>query len=191
MKLNQKKLFVKKEFTLKEDSLHVIIRDLTSSEEVSILYEEIDTSKLIKHKKTDNLMLICTLIFAMFFIVNLLNPQNYKDNESPVGVLLFLFVTTLLCGLITAIKSKNVLLIPTAHNRYIEVYNTKKNKAQEEAFIAELSVRIHLFLKSKYGQVDVDLPAEPQLMSFSWLKDRGVITSEEFDELKKELLQKK
>ncbi len=187
MKLSQRKLFLHREFTLNKESLNIKSRDLTSSEEFNIPYEEIDTSKIISRKQTDNIMLIITLIFGLFFMINILNPENYKG-EGLLGVAIFLFVATLISGLITYIKSKNSILIPTMNNRYLEIFKGKPNSEQFDKFIKELSNEINSYLLQKYGTIDLDMPTEPQLMNLSWLKERKIITANEFEDLKSRLI---
>lgn len=187
MNLSQRKLFLQREFTLNKESLNIKSRNLTSSEELNISYEEIDTSKIIKQKQTDNILLIITLIFGGFFLINLFNPDNYKG-EGWFGVAIFLFMVTFLSGLLTYIKSKNLVLIPTLNNGHLEVLNAKPNQEQFDEFMTELSARITSFLRTKYGTIDLDMPTEPQLMNLSWLKDRDIITIDEFEKLKSDLI---
>ncbi|WP_156125298.1 hypothetical protein [Cellulophaga sp. Hel_I_12] len=187
MTLLQRKLFLRREFTMNKKDLNIKSSDLTSSEELNIPYEEIDTNKLIFQKKTDNIMLIITLIFGGFFIINLFNPENYKG-DGWFGVGLFLFMVTLFSAMITYVKSKNLVLIPTLNNGYIEILKAKPNQKQFDEFLSELTSRISKYLKSKYGTLDFDMPYEPQLMNLSWLKDREIITTDEFENLKKELI---
>jgi hypothetical protein len=154
---------------------------------LNISYEEIDTSKIIKQKQTDNILLIITIIFGGFFLINLFNPDNYKG-EGWFGVALFLFMVSLISGLLTYIKSKNLVLIPTLNNGHLEVLTAKPNQEQFDEFMTELSDRITSFLRTKYGTIDLDMPTEPQLMNLSWLKDRDIITIDEFEKLKSDLI---
>ncbi|EAR00003.1 hypothetical protein FB2170_01477 [Maribacter sp. HTCC2170] len=172
---------------MNKGELNIKSSDLTSSEELNISYEEIDTSKLVYQKQTDNIMLIITIIFGGFFTINLFNPDNYKD-DGWFGVGLFLFMVTLFSAMITYVKSKNLVLIPTMNNGYIEILKAKPNQKQFDEFLSELTIRITTYLKSKYGTLDFDLPTEPQLMNLSWLKDREIITLDEFENLKKQLI---
>lgn len=190
MVLTQRKFLLKKEFTILEDSLIIKTSDVTNSSEIKIDFEDIDTSNISKHKSTDNLMLIVTSIFTVSFLVNLCNPKNYEAKEDPMGVLLFLLVISIICGLITYIKSKNVVLIGTLQAKFIEIYNDKPTKDIQEKFIEELKMKVNAFLKKKYSKIDYDLPAEPQLMNFSWLKNRNIISEHEYESLKEHLLRK-
>lgn len=60
--------------------------------------------------------------------------------------------------------------------------------SQEEMdnFIAEIIKRSRKILLEKYGKVDADLPEETQFNNFYWLKNRGIISEEEYKELKQE-----
>lgn len=188
MKLKQRRLFTQKELTLNKNSIKVKVKNLTSSEETTISLEEIDTRKMVYQKKTDTLMLIVTLFFGIFFLINIFNPENYKpDQDDPYGVFIFLFLASLFSGLITFLKSKNVILIPTMNNGYLEVFRSKPSENDVDDFISKLSEKINISLKDKYGKLDLGMPTEQQLMNISWLKEREVISELEFEQLKTQL----
>ena len=187
MKLVQRKLFAVREFTLNEGYLNLKSRNLTSSEELNITYEEIDIPNLIKQKQTDNILLIITVVFSVILVINLSNPANYED-QGLIGVAIFLFILALICGLFTYVKSKNILLIPTMKNGFLEMFRSKPSQNKVDEFINELDNRINQYLRSKYGTIDTDMPTDPQLSNLQWLKDREVITSKEFENLKSQLI---
>jgi len=189
MKLKQRKLFLRKDITLVNNSVKIKNNNLTSSEEIVISLEDIDTNKIVYQKKTDNLMLIVTIFFGVFFLINIFNPENYASEEDDSsGVFIFLFFMSFISGVITFIKSKNIILIPTMHNGYLEIFRAKPNKKEVDDFISELSLKINVSLKNKYGKLDLDMPIEPQLMNISWLKEREVISELEFEQMKSELI---
>lgn len=190
MILKQKKLFNKKEFEIKEDCLSIKTKNLTTSSEVSIPFEEIDVSNIVRSKSTDNVMLIITGIFFFFFVINVFNPENYKDGDDPFGVFVFLFLVTVICGLITYIKTKNISLIPTASGRFIEVINNNPSKSEQENFLDFLKNEVRTYLKLKLSKIDYDLPKEPQLINFSWLREMKLISEFEYEELKNKLLRR-
>ena len=189
MKLLQRKLFLRREFTMNDEFLNIKSKDLTSSEEINVPYEEIDVSRLVYQKQTDNIMLIITIVFGTFFLINIFNPENYNGGGL-LGVAIFLFFVTAFSGIITFVKSKNITLIPTQNHGYLEVFRNKPSSREHDGFISELSKRVTSLLKTKYGKVDMDMPVEPQLMNFAWLKERGVISEEEFNTLKYNLIGK-
>jgi hypothetical protein len=188
MKLKQRRLFTQKELTLHENSIKVKFKNLTSSEETTISLEEIDTRKMVYQKKTDTLMLVVTLFFGTFFLINIFNPENYApDQDDPYGVFIFLFLLSTCSGLITFLKSKNVILIPTMNNGFLEVFRNIPSENDVDDFISKLSENINTSLKDKYGKLDLDMPIEQQLMNISWLKEREVISEPEFEKLKTQL----
>lgn len=75
-------------------------------------------------------------------------------------------------------------------NGHLEVFRNRPSSEEHDSFISELSKRVALFLRTKYGKIDFDMPVEPQLMNFAWLKDRDVISQDEFDRLKSSLIGK-
>ncbi|PCE63903.1 hypothetical protein [Sediminicola luteus] len=188
MRIIQKKLFLSKEIEIKDKHVKLKSKDLTGSQELIIPIEEFDISRIVYQKNTDNVMLVITLIFGFFFIINILNPANYSDDgEGLIGVLIFLFSITSLCSLITYVKSKHIVLIPTLNNGYIEIFRSRPNEYEVDNLIDYLDKRIAEILKDKYGTIDKDLPIEHQLMNLKWLHERKVITDLEFEKLKFEL----
>lgn len=186
MKLIQRKFFSRQEFTLNEDSLNVKLSNLTSAEEINIPYEEIDTSKISSRKEADNLMLLITVFMMIVFIVNLFSPQIEGD-ESKSGLKTFFFIVTFLCAVITYLKYKSVIFIPTSFNGQLELHTDNPTKDKFESFVKSLSKRIDDYLLVKYGTIDLDLPKEPQLANIAWLKERKIISQEQFVELKAQL----
>ncbi len=188
MKLIQRRLFLKKEITLKDDHIELKNNDLNSSEEVKISLEEIDVSRLMRIKKFDNVLLVVSIIFGVFFIINLFNPANYNTmEESLYPVLLFLFFASSITGFMTYLKSKNLIVIPTQNNGYIELFRSKPDKKEVDNFVEKLTENINIYLKNKYGIIDLDMPVELQLMNINLLLERKVITESEFEKLKSEL----
>lgn len=153
---------------------------------MDIPYEEIDTFKIRKQKKNDNALLFITIFFGFFFIINILNSDNYKDS-SFIPVAIFLFSATLISGLITYLKFKNIILIPTANNGHLELYLTIPSRGETDNFINELTRRINSYLKIKYASIDKDMPIDQQLSNLLWLKEREILSLEEFEDLKMKL----
>lgn len=122
-------------------------------------------------------------------MINIFNPENHEAGGWQ-GVSIFLLLLTLFSGLITYVKSKNITLIPTQSNGHLEVFRNRPSSEEHDSFISELSKRVALFLRTKYGKIDFDMPVEPQLVNFAWLKDRDVISQDEFDRLKSSLIGK-
>ena len=95
-------------------------------------------------------------------------------------------VASLLAGILGRRKE---ILIPVVNRNYylqqfITLFENAPNEATVDQFIEQLATHTKSYLKEKYGKLDKDFPIESQLQNFLWLKDRGVITNIEFEQLK-------
>jgi hypothetical protein len=55
-----------------------------------------------------------------------------------------------------------------------------------ENFVEEIIHRTRSVLLEKYGKIDPDLPEEIQMNNLYWLKNRGLISEEAYENLKLE-----
>ena len=62
----------------------------------------------------------------------------------------------------------------------------RPSKKEMEDFIEEIIKRSRKILLEKFGKIDPDLPEETQINNLYWLKNRGIISEEEYEELKLE-----
>lgn len=188
--LHQSKLFTKKNFIIKESGLHVQNKDLTSSFEVEIPFEEITARKIMTQKKSEILLLILTLLFSIIFIANF-GMKVLGDPEITWGTVLILFAFPCLCGLLTYVRRIHSYFIPTINNGLLEIFYGKPTKEDAEKFINTLKLSINSYLKIKYGKIDMELPIDPQLSNLMWLRDRDIINEKEFEDLKNQLYGKR
>lgn len=77
-------------------------------------------------------------------------------------------------------------LILTGGSAQIMFLLDSPSQEEMDNFIAEIIKRSRKILLEKYGKVDADLPEETQFNNFYWLKNRGIISEEEYKELKQE-----
>lgn len=73
----------------------------------------------------------------------------------------------------------------------VTLFPDSPSKEEVDRFVQELIKRSRKILVDKYGKVDPDLPEEAQFSQFAWLKNRDVITEEEYERLKQEYKTKK
>lgn len=91
--------------------------------------------------------------------------------------------------LIAALVTRRKLISIATHTNYsIELFYTNHNKGAIIDFANEIITVSNNFLFKKYGSVDRSLPVEGQLNNLSFLRDRDIITNEEFEQLKDQLL---
>lgn len=179
--LNQKHLFKEITYEIKKDSIHYQSKGLLNSMEYDVSFEEI-TDKVIfetKIQELAKLAILCCLVLVIAASVEI-NLIAIIISVSVLALFILLLFTT----------RKHIATILLTNRRAL-IFNLKKPDPDTvKEFIAHLQTRIKEYLKGKYGNIDRDLPVEPQLNNFNWLKNRNVISEEEFTTLKNKLLRK-
>ena len=181
--LHQRKLFTTKDFTIKQSGLHVRSKTISTLFEVEIPFEEINLKKVIIRKKSEIFLLVLSVFLAIIFIVNLI-MKVFGDPDINWPTILILFIITSFCSTITLFVRVHSYYIPTTNNGLLEIYFGKPTKTVTDKFLDDLKQSINLFLKNKYGKIDKNLPIDAQLSNLMWLRDRDILTEEEFENLR-------
>jgi hypothetical protein len=187
--LHQRKIFTTKEFTINTNGLHVLSKTISTLYEVEIPYEEINVKKVIIRKKSEIFLLVLSTIFCLVFVANLL-MKIFGQPDISWATLLILFSITSFCSLVTFFARVHSYYIPTTNNGQLEIYYGNPTLADTEKFLNDLKLSINQFLKNKYGKIDKDLPRDVQLSNIMWLRDRDILSEEEFNTLKFKLIGK-
>lgn len=186
MDLRQRKLFNTKEFECRESGLYIRARNLVSTLEYELPYEEIFVKKIIRQKKNDGVIILVGSFFALILIIGLIGRILGK-NDITWSALALIFILVLISAFIAFANAKRLILIPTANNGLIEVFDGRPNADATDQFVFNLTVNISAYLKAKYASIDPQLPIENQLANLMWLKEREVIDDQEFEGLKNQL----
>lgn len=187
MELRQRKLFITKQFTITETGLHAQVKTLFDFDELEIPFEELQLKRRIRRRNTSYLMLIITCFFGLGAVINLVAPM-FGQNAVPIEGIIILFVLAAASFVFTYAGTKTLIIIPIQGNQQIEIFRNRPSQFEVDNFIQTLIDRSNSYFKKRYGTVDRDLPTEPQLANYSWLRDSGIITEQEFLQLKNELL---
>lgn len=190
MDLYQRKLFTTRKFAFTDGGLRIHVKNLTSSEEVEVPFEEINLQRIIRQTKSDYIIIIVGVFFGLVFIINLV-AKLLKESDLTWGAIFLMFLFTFLSGLISYINKKRQILIPTFSNSFIELFDDRPSQDKVESFVNDLTLRINDYLKRKYGTIDLDLPIDNQLTNIVYLKERDIISENEFETLKNQLLGKR
>ena len=179
-KLEQRKLFVKKSFELGDNGLMYKVKDLTSSVELEIPYEEIGV-KRIDQNITNNFFLLFTIFmfFAAGAKIYFLLKGDHTDYIFTAVVIGVFFLSCL----IAYNGNRKSILIDALHPPFIEFYAGRPDRESVEKFITELRLRTKTFLIKKYAERDRNIPIETQLEAINVLKNRNIITQSEYIEL--------
>ncbi len=183
-KLQQRKLFVTRSFEFTSKGLLYKFKNLTSSFEIEIPFEEIGRRKIYQ-RLTNNQ----ALFFAIFMLCAASAKTYYfitgeHDDLIFTLIVLGIFLAT---SLFTYHSFKDIILIEASNPQFIEFYSGRPNKETVENFLSELHSRSKQFLIKKYAERDFNLPLETQLEMISLLRNRDVIDQKEYQELTNKL----
>ncbi|MEO1652868.1 MAG: hypothetical protein AAFU64_04945, partial [Bacteroidota bacterium] len=140
-------------------------------DEIAHRYEK-QTSSLWKRSFFSVLFLIILSIF-------LLQPS--------LSFFVYLLVMALigLFSLLIFVKHKFILLSAKPEALVFPIRGRKESEI--ESFVQEIIHQSKQYLIWRYGQIDPDLPQEPQFRNFKWLRDIEALSEEEYQSLKDEL----
>jgi hypothetical protein len=167
--------------------ISVIEKSLTDYHEFHIDFDEFSTRKTVKREINNSLLFF---VFS-FTIITLIKFVVFLDSEKGLfGTMFFLFLT--LAFLFSAIITKKQIVILT--NLYdqpnLQMPFKNSNEKDVREFADLIIKKTKEYLISKYAKVDKDLPRESQFEKIISLKDRNIISEQEFDRLKKILVDK-
>lgn len=154
-----------------------------SSKKIFIPYEEILYEKLSFELKTDKFNLVVCIIALLTVLKSILgvydNPNGIYKGLLPLSALFFIafFIATVL-------SRRKVVYISTFNFGDIELYD----RPEITNFLKDLKIATDDFLKAKYSKIDKDLPIDNQLQNLMYLKERRILSDEEFESLKNKLL---
>ena len=131
------------------------------------------------------------IIGIVFFLISIISvvgffmEKNLSNGDNIGGLILGLVLFGGL-GLLTFFAPMRNELYLVGGSAQVMFLLDSPSKEEMENFIREIIKRSRKVLLEKYGTIDVDLPEETQFNNFYWLKNRGLITNTEYDELKQE-----
>lgn len=187
MKLIQKQGSRHREFELKGDKLHVKTKSMGEYNEYTIDVEYIGEERFYKtHSKMGpRIVGIVFYIIMIISVLGILLEDNWAASENIVGLIIGIFLFGGLGSLAFFSELRNELHLVGGSAQVMFLLN-KPSKEEMENFINELITRSRKTLIDKYSKVDPDLPEEIQIRNLYWLKEKGLISEEEYAELKQE-----
>ncbi|AHF17403.1 hypothetical protein NIASO_06875 [Niabella soli DSM 19437] len=152
---------------------------LLDSLEYEVPFENISNKKRIQTKTNDNFLVIS---FSMVVIggLFLLGSGTEASTVAFIGGMFFLVLAL-------ATRKKSITIL-TYDGSSIEFPFNSRNKPEVLDFSIEVIEASNQFLLNKYGKIDKALPMDGQLSKLEFLRDRDVLTDDEFENLKDQLL---
>jgi hypothetical protein len=180
MKLQTRRFFKRQEIEILRTSLKIERKSLLDYVEYEIPFENIHNKKRVQTKTNDNLLVIsfALLVIGLLFFI--------FGSETALSTFLFICGTFFLA--LAFISRKKTITIPTYDGNSIEIPFNNRNKPDVLEFSNKIIEASNGFLLNKYCKIDKALPLEGQLSKMEFLRDREILTDEEYDTLKNQLL---
>ena len=179
MIFENRRYFTKQIFEIKKSGLNVEIKSLFDSVEYEISHEQIDNKKKVQISINHGL-LITGIFFFVFGVLFLLGT-----NDELTGVFVSI---SLLCAALAFISRKKVVIISLYDGNKIQLYFTKQNRQGVIDFANQIIEASNKYLLTKYGRIDPALPTDPQIQNIQFLRNREIISEEDYESLKNQLL---
>ena len=147
--------------------------------EYEMPFEQLDNKKKVQVLTNNNLLVIGMFVFfiGLFFL-----------SGSIIEMTAICTVISLSLVVAALIDRKKVITISANQGENITLYFTGKNKEEVIDFAEQIFKAANTFLLNKYGKIDRELPIEPQLDNIQFLRNREVISEDEYSVLKNQLL---
>lgn len=187
MELIQKQGSRRREFKLIGNTLHIKTNSYGEKNEYQIDVEYLGEERFYKTYSRLGPRIIGS-VFFLVMIISIVGFSMEKDwsNGDNIGALIlgvFLFGGLGLLAFLSPMRNE-VHLVGGAQQ--VTFLLDRPSKKEMEDFIEEILKRSRKVLLEKYGKIDPDLPEETQINILYWLKNRGVISETDYEELKQE-----
>jgi len=178
MKLSTKRFFTRQEIDILRTSLKIERKTALDYVEFEIPFENIHNKRRIQTSTNHNFVVLSIILFLIGMFLIGANPE--------LSALAFLIGTFFLAFALFA--RKKTVTISTYDGSNIELPFTNKNKQDVLDFSTMIIEASNQFLLNKYGRIDRGLPIDSQLSKLEFLRDREILSDEEYDNLKNQLL---
>jgi hypothetical protein len=177
MELKQRRLFSEQHFRFDDSTLHLFTSNLVSGKRAwSVRLDEINPSYTVRQIglfSNGCLSATAVIIVSTLLIVSLPWLTSL--------IVLVISLTPLFIGRL--VHNYNYIQFETKRGPFLIGYS-KSQKTEADRFVASLQAACAKYLKWKYGTPDPDLNKEKQIENFWWLRNHGVISDQEYGELK-------
>ncbi len=179
MIINNRRNFIKQKLEIKKSSIKINRKSLFEEVEYEISFEQLDNKKKVQVQTNSNLFFtgIFFFVFGLFFLAGSIIEMTAICTLIAIVLMMVAFV-----------DKKRVVTIATYQGENINLYFTAKNKEKVIEFVDQIFDAANAFLLNKYGKIDRALPIEPQLDNLQFLRNKEIISEEEYETLKNQLL---
>jgi len=187
MKLFQKQIFQSKAFEVKNDTIVIKTKNFSNSKEWTVKLENIGDQIIIDKKSKIGRYILS--LFFLAFVIFFLTTAFLADEPIKYGSVLFIAIfylvfTTLI--FLSPDKSEIKLVGGLSELSFLLT-----DREEADKFIKTLIERSRKLILDKYGKVDSDLPEDIMIGQLNWLKNREILSEQEYDERKTEYKNRK
>ncbi len=176
---NNRRFFTRQSFEIKSTGINIHKKTLFDSLEHEVSFEKIDNKKKIQTTVNNGLLIIS----FFFFVTGLWFLLAGNNDVCFVFWLIALFL--ILVAFITKLK---VVTIACYDGTNIDLYFKRGNKEDVVEFANQIINSGNSYLLNKYSKIDKDLPIDSQIYNLEFLRNKEIITEEQFENLKNQLL---
>jgi hypothetical protein len=186
MILKQKQGGKRKEFELLNNTA-LRIREKQSGElkEWTVNLDAIGYNLIYQAATRRRLYIIASFIaaFLVFITIALFMSDDFSGNLPVVISSYIIFGLVIALSLFSPLK-KEIYLVGGTIN--LTFFQNRPSSEEVKTFISEIIRLSKQQLLNKYAKIDAELPEETMFTQLNWLKNRDLITEEEYQELKSE-----
>ncbi len=186
MILKQKQGGKRKEFELVNNSA-LRVREKQSGElkEWTVNLENIGNNLVYQEATRKRLYIMASFLgaFLVFITIALFMSDDIMGNLPVVIVSYLIFGFVIAMSLLSPLK-KEIHLVGGAVN--LTFFQGSPSQEAVSGFISEIIRLSRQLLLNKYARIDADLPEDTMTTQLNWLKNRDLISEEEYRALKNE-----
>ena len=177
-----RKSFTKRIFELGESRVKINETTLFDASEYEISVEHIDNKKKIEVVFNQGLFVFGCLFTFIGFLFLFTDQNTLFISTASIALTFFGFAF---------FNKKKVVTLSCYDGNKMELFYNNSNRQEIVNFADTLISAANNKLLDKFGRIDAALPIEPQLENIAFLRNREVITEEEYQDLKDQLLGRK
>ncbi len=186
MILKQKQGGKRKEFEIQNNStLRVMEKESGELKEWTVNLETIGYSLIYQSATRKRLYILASILaaFLLFITVALFMSDDLRGNLPVVIGSYVIFGLMIALSLFSPLK-KEIHLVGGGVN--LTFFQDSPSTEEVSAFINEIIRLSKQQLLKKYARIDPELPEETMFNQLNWLKNRDLITEDEYNDLKNE-----
>ena len=176
-----RRFLTRQNFEIQKSSLKIERKNMFEAIEYEIAFDHLHSKLKVQTIFNNNLI----IVGAFFLVFSILFLFGINEELSVFFIFIAIFFIVL-----PFINRKKVISIASMDGNHIELYFTNRNKQSVHDYATEIIESANIYLLKKYSKIDRSLPIEPQIENIQYLLNREIITEENFESLKNQLLGK-